>query len=294
MQEKPHWLCVQVVAPPPVWDAVAMVLLDAGCAGVELREAPPSIVAYLPEFATTQVEQIQQRLNAFADLGLPPVQKVVVETVADQEWHTLWRRHFRSRKYGNTLRVQPTWSKRRPKPGERVIHLDPGLAFGTGGHPTTALCLALCEAYVREGMRVADMGTGTGILSIACALLGAQQVVAVDNDELSVKIAQANVDRNRVADRVQVHLGDGWSVLEEAYADHRFDVIVCNIISTFLIETAPRVPPLLKSGGYYIVSGTIGRNWQGVRKALEAVGFELRERRKRRTWVAGVFQKRTD
>ncbi len=264
-----------------------MVLLDAGCSGVELRESPPSIVAYLPEFATPQVEQIQERLQQFPELGLPPVQKIVVETVADQEWHTLWRRHFRSRKYGNSLRVQPTWSKRRPQPGERVIHLDPGLAFGTGGHPTTALCLALCEAYVKEGMRVADIGTGTGILGIACALLGATEVVAVDNDELSVKIAEANVERNSVADRVQVRLGDGWNAIEG-----EFDLIVCNIISTFLIETAPRVPPLLKPNGYYIVSGTIGRNWQGVRHALEAVGLSFIERRKRRTWVAGVFQKR--
>ncbi len=267
-----------------------MVLLDAGCSGVELRDTPPSIVAYLPDFATEQVEHIQQRLSDFEALGLPPVQKVVVQQVADQEWHTLWRRHFRSRKYGKSLRVQPTWSQHRPKPEERVIHLDPGLAFGTGGHPTTALCLALCEAYVKPDMRAADMGTGTGILSIACALLGAREVVAVDNDELSVKIAQANVERNGVGERVRVLLGEGWTVLEEH--EEAFALILCNIISTFLIETAPRVPPLLKSNGYYIVSGTIGRNWHGVRTALEAVGFELIERRKRRTWVAAVFQKR--
>jgi ribosomal protein L11 methyltransferase len=145
----------------------------------------------------------------------------------------------------------------------------------------------LLEKYLQPGMRVADVGTGTGILAIAAAKLGAQEVIAVDNDELAVKVAQGNIERNGVAERVRAQVGDGFNALEGT-----FDLIVCNIISGFLIASAPQVPPLLKSGGVYLISGTSGRNWRGgVRRAIESAGLQLEEARKRRTWVAAVFRK---
>jgi ribosomal protein L11 methyltransferase len=130
--------------------------------------------------------------------------------------------------------------------------------------------LELLERYLQPGMRVADVGTGTGILAIAAAKLGAREVVAVDDDALAVKVAQGNIERNGVAERVQAIVGDGFYALEGTY-----DLIVCNIISGFLISTAPQVPPLLNAGGVYIVSGTSGRNWRGgVRRAIEGAGFD--------------------
>ncbi|MCS6924099.1 MAG: 50S ribosomal protein L11 methyltransferase, partial [Fimbriimonadales bacterium] len=209
------------------------------------------------------------------------------QRVTEQNWHTAWRRFFRSRRFGQRLRVQPTWSRHQPAPDEVLIQLDPGLAFGTGGHATTALCLELLEKYLQPGMRVADVGTGTGILAIAAAKLGAREVLAVDDDPLAVKIAQGNIERNGVADRVRAAVGDGFHALSGS-----FDLIVCNIISGFLIATAPQVPPLLSAGSVYIISGTSGRNWRGgVRRAIESTGLRLEEVRKRRTWVAAVFRK---
>lgn len=283
-----EWLSIRVVAPPAAWDAIAAVLIDAGCAGVELREQPYSVIAYLPQSEHERLPEIEARLRQLSEYDLPPISKFEVQPVSPENWHTTWRRYFRSRRFGARLRVQPSWSRYKPRPEELLILLDPGLAFGTGGHPTTALCLELLDRYVQPGMRVADVGTGTGILAIAAAKLGAREVVAVDNDALSVKIAQGNIERNQVGHLVQVYEGDGFNALEGT-----FDLIVCNIISVFLEANAPKVPPLLNAGGIYIVSGISGRNWRtSVRHAIEAVGLQVEEVRKRRTWVAAVFRKR--
>ena len=286
MQPK-GWLSIRVVAPPPAWDAVAAVLIDSGCAGVELRDQPYSVVAYLPATEEERLPAIEAQLRKLPDYDLPSIHKFEVQPVTEENWHTAWRRYFRSRRFGQRLRVQPSWSRYKPAPHEILVQLDPGLAFGTGGHATTAMCLELLERYVRHGMRVADVGTGTGILAIAAAKLGAREVVAVDDDALAVKIAQGNAERNGVADRVRVLEGDGFHALHGTY-----DLIVCNIISSFLSSTASLVPPLLNAGGIYIVSGTSGRNWRGgVRRAIEGAGLSLEEVRKRRTWVAAVFRK---
>lgn len=282
-----NWLSIQVEAPPQAWDAIASLLIEAGCAGVQLCDQPPRVVGYLSEEQTDRVPSLQERLHHLGDYDLPPVIAVHIQPVTEQDWHTLWRRHFRSRRFGARLRVQPSWSKRKPQEGELLIQLDPGLAFGTGSHPTTALCLELLDAYVRPGMRVADLGTGTGILAIACAKLEAREVVAVDNDPLSVQIAEANAQRNGVGHQIQVLLGDGWDALQGT-----FDLIACNIISTFHLQTASRIPEFLADGGYYLASGVIGRNWREVRRAIEQQGgLNLLEVRKRRTWVAGMFQR---
>jgi len=281
-----RWLSVQVIAPPDAWDAVATALLEYGCTGVELREAPPRVMGYLPEAQAHQIEPIRERLALFPQFGLPPVLEVSVEPVQAQKWQRSWRRYFRSRRYGNRLRVQPSWSQRKPQPDEIAIVLDPGMAFGTGNHSTTALCLELLEQYVSPGSRVADIGTGTGILAIAAAKLGAGEVIAVDNDSLTVLIARNNIDRNGVKDRVRVVEGNGWHALHG-----EFDLILCNILSGFLIDTAPLVPCYLREGGVYIVSGFIGRNAHRVRRALEDAGLRREEVRKRRSWVAAVFRK---
>ncbi|MCX7925683.1 MAG: 50S ribosomal protein L11 methyltransferase [Fimbriimonadales bacterium] len=282
-----EWLSIRVVAPPPAWDAVAAVLIDAGCAGVELRDQPYSVVAYLPQAEQERLPAIEARLQRLPEYDLPAIHKFEVQPVTEQNWHTAWRRYFRSRRFGERIRVQPSWSRYKPSPDEILIQLDPGLAFGTGGHATTALCLELLAQRLRPGMRVADVGTGTGILAIAAAKLGAREVMAVDNDELAVKIARSNAEHNGVAEIVQAQVGDGFHALQGT-----FDLIVCNIISEFLIASAPQVPPLLNPGGMYLISGTSGRNWRrGVRHAIESAGLCLEEVRKRRTWVAAVFRK---
>lgn len=286
MSEPSGWLSVQVVAPPDAWDAAATVLIEHGCTGVELREAPPRVVGYLPEARADQLQSLQERLRLFPQFGLPPILEIRVEPVQAQAWQRAWRRYFRSRRYGSRLRVQPSWSRRKPQPDELVIVLDPGMAFGTGNHPTTALCLELLDKYMQPNSRVADIGTGTGILAIAAAKMGAREVIAIENDPLAVLIARSNIERNGVAERVQVIEGDGWHALQG-----QFDLILCNILSGFLIQTAPLAPCYLREGGVYIVSGFIGRNARAVRCAIEQAGLRQEEVRKRRQWVAAVFRR---
>jgi|FaiFalDrversion3_1042247.scaffolds.fasta_scaffold00462_2 ribosomal protein L11 methyltransferase len=281
-----RWLSVQVVASPDVWDAVATVLIEHGCTGVELRDAPPRVVGYLPEEQAQRLQPLQERLNAFPQFGLPAILAFQVEPVLAQEWQRAWRRYFRSRRYGTRLRVQPSWSRRKPQRNEITIVLDPGMAFGTGNHPTTALCLDLLDTWMQPGWRVADIGTGTGILAIAAAKLGASEVVAVENDPLAVLVAQANIERNGVVHQVHLVEGNGWYALQR-----QFDMIVCNILSGFLVQTAPMVPRFLRVDGLYLVSGFIGRNAREVRRALEEVGLKQEEVRRRRAWVAAVFRR---
>jgi ribosomal protein L11 methyltransferase len=281
-----RWLSVQVVASPEAWDAVATALIEHGCTGVELRDAPPRVVGYLPEARAQQLQPLQQRLNAFPQFGLPAIVAFQVEPVQAQEWQRAWRRYFRSRRYGMHLRVQPSWSRRKSQPGEMTIILDPGMAFGTGNHPTTALCLELLDASLQPGWRVADIGTGTGILAIAAAKLGAGEVIAVENDPLAVLVAQGNIEHNGVAHQVRLVEGDGWHALQG-----QFDMIVCNVLSGFLIQTAPLVPCFLRVGGLYLVSGFIGRNAREVRRAIEGAGLKQEVVRRRRAWVAAMFRR---
>jgi len=282
------WLKIEVVAPPALWEPVASILIETGCNGVQLCENPARLVGYLPEANADRVRALQERLNQLRFAYLPPVAAVHIEPIREQDWYRLWQRHFRSRRFGQHLRVQPSWSRRKLEPHEHLIVLDPGLAFGTGGHPTTALCLEILDRWLPPDARVLDMGTGTGILAIACAKLGAREVLAIDNDPLAVQIAQENVHRNAVGERVRVLQCDHWHELGET-----FDWVLCNIISTFHLTHAPTLPALLNEGGLYLASGVIGRNWRAVRHALEAVGLTLREYRKRRIWTASLFQKRT-
>lgn len=282
-----QWLQIRVEATLTTLAAIAAAMERLGCQGVELQDSPLVVVGYLPEEHQARLASFATHLEHFPDFGLPAVPPPQVTLVKAESWQKGWRRFFRSRRIGARIRVQPNWSKCRPQPGEIVIYLDPGLAFGTGSHPTTALCLELLQVYLRSGDRVADLGTGTGILAIAAAKLGAREVWAVDNDPLAVLVAQENIQNNRVAHQVRVVQGEGWQGLQG-----KFDLVLCNILSSFLVQTAPQVPLYLEENGLYLVSGVIHQNWREVEHALQSVGLQVVELRKRKQWVAAVYQKR--
>ncbi|RYG40520.1 50S ribosomal protein L11 methyltransferase, partial [bacterium] len=205
--------------------------------------------------------------------------------------------------------------------GDLAIVLDPGQAFGTGDHPTTRLCLELLEETDIEGLDVADVGCGSGILAIGAVMLGAKSVVANDIDPVAVEVARENAARNDIhvdwsvgegvaglyadtPDGVITEANNEWeqdetplaserkpSVVARGHIEPRFDVVVSNIISAILIRLAPDVADCLKPGGRWIVSGIIDQNWADVQKAAEASGFKLRAERHEDGWVAARFGK---
>lgn len=284
--DKNEWLRICVDAPPPAWDAVAVAMERMGCQGVELLDAPTAVVGYLPPGDAQKVQELANHLKRFPEFGLPEAGPPRTEVVDGRTWQQAWKRFFRSRRIGERIRVQPTWSRKKPLPGEITLYLDPGLAFGTGSHPTTALCLELLQTYLQPGDRVADVGTGTGILSVAALKLGAAEVQAVDNDPVAICVAEENAERNGVQEGFQLREGDGWHALTG-----QFNLILCNIISSYLIRTALQVPGFLLPGGYYLVSGSIRANWREVDRAIQGAGLQPVEICTRRQWVAGIYRR---
>jgi ribosomal protein L11 methyltransferase len=209
--------------------------------------------------------------------------------VDDADWAEAWKEFFYPEKISPGLVVKPSWRRYDALAGETIIEIDPGMAFGTGTHPTTVMCLQLIEERLRPGMRFLDVGTGSGILMIAAAKLGARQVTGVDTDPLAVEVARRNLDANQIArDRAEVLTGSLVAELEG-----RFDLVAANILAEVIVALAPDLPAVLKPQGRVICSGIIRSKQAQVAASLAAVGLELLESRVEAEWVALVAGRRT-
>ena len=213
----------------------------------------------------------------------------------EEEWAEAWKRFFSLERVGRRLVVCPTWTDYAPHGEEVVIRLDPGMAFGTGQHPTTRVCLEALESRLRPGQEaptqapvvVLDVGTGSGILAIAAALLGAARVLALDVDPVAVDIARQNVAVNGVEGRVQVLEGSLDAVLRFSDAgEPRFDMIVANISTAAIIEAAPALAHALAPGGTLVASGIGEASAETCRSALERAGLKVLDQTHREGWCA--------
>lgn len=207
------------------------------------------------------------------------------EPLVEVDWENDWKRHFKPRRIGNHFVVRPTWEEFEIQPGDHVIVLDPGQAFGTGDHPTTRMCLAFIEELANGSTTVLDLGCGSGILAIGAKLVGSPDVMAIDIDPLAVEVAKENFVLNAVEVRAEV--GD----VTELNLESGWDVVVTNIISATLINLAPDAHYALKGGGLWIVSGIIDQNWVDVQTAAMKAGFGLVKFEQEDGWTAGVFRK---
>lgn len=201
---------------------------------------------------------------------------------SDEEWKDEWKRYFKPFRLTSRITVRPSWEVYTPADeGELVIKLDPGMAFGTGKHETTALCARLLSAVVRPGAAVLDMGCGSGILSIAAALMGAGSVLGVDIDETAVSVARENVAENGCADRVNIVKGDLLSgITFEA------DVAVANLTAELIAKLANGLRAQLKSGGVFIASGILAERRAQAEDAVSAAGFRTEESLTEGEWCA--------
>ncbi len=245
-----------------------------------------------------------------------PVGPLRVQQLEEQDWADAWKQYYTIQRIGERAVVVPSWLEYEAQPGDLVLRLDPGMAFGTGLHPTTQLCVAALERYARPGSQVLDLGCGSGILAITAAKLGAGAVLALDTDPIAVDATRENVARNDVADRVHVavgSLGGGEALghwLGESFvssplsvvADDKprttdqgprtFDLIVANIIARVLAVLAQDLAAALAPGGVLIASGIIDEREEEVALAFAAAGLVPRERHQEGDWVALVYARR--
>ncbi len=270
------WLEIAVVVAPDDEDAVADILrAHAGGVAIEANDGLVSLKVYFPRDPRLPVRsRALRRALSRLDLSRPP-DAVRTRTVHEEDWANAWKEHFRPQHIGDFV-ISPRWRRYRPKPGEAVITLDPGMAFGTGQHPTTRMCLLALSEHLKPGQRLLDLGTGSGILAIAGVMLGAAEVIAVDTDPLAVKIAGENVIANGVAAAVTVaegSLGDGWPAALSPPSP--FDCVVANISSATIIDLAGDLAGAVGDGGLGIAGGIGCERLEDCRRSLEDAGARI-------------------
>lgn len=225
---------------------------------------------------------LQQQLTA---CSIP--HQLMRENVREEDWATAWRQYYKPVRVGQKLMVVPSWEQYQAQEGDVVITLDPGMAFGTGTHATTRLCMRLIEQYLIPGQDMLDVGTGSGILAVTALKLGARKAVGVDIDATAVRVAGENAALNGVEDNLSVICGDLACDVKGS-----FQLITANIVADIIIRLTPDVPPLLKEGGTFVVSGIIDSREQDVRDALQANGFHVISSLTEGGWVALACQRK--
>jgi ribosomal protein L11 methyltransferase len=266
-------------------NVVVQLLINAGCAGVALSGEGElrCVTTYLTadDNGRVRLTQLLAAISLLPALGVFDAGVPVITAVDEEDWANSWKAYFKPLRIGRRIVVSPPWEDARLTERELLITIDPGMAFGTGTHATTQMCLSLIEDYLRLNDTVADIGTGSGILAIAASKLGASMIIAVDNDPLAVKIAGENAKINKSDVLVQSTLPEG----------QQFDLVVANIIADTLIALADGLASMTADGAILIVSGVIDDRVNDVRLYVETAGFTALETREQGEWRALAFRR---
>jgi ribosomal protein L11 methyltransferase len=252
-----------------------------------------------------QSSALPQIEEALWHLGrLHPIPAPSVRYLAEADWADAWKADFKTLRIGRRIVIKPSWQSYAATADQLVIELDPGLAFGTGLHPSTKLMLEALERHVEPGDRVLDVGTGSGILAIAAVKLGAGNVVALDIDGLALEVARENVGRNGVQDQIWLQKASltpapisGDPQNPSSVFDARgtwsgaFDLLLMNILADVIARSAEPIASCLTEGGLFIVSGIIQPQEDHVRQALLTAGLNVAKRRSKKDWVALIGRK---
>jgi ribosomal protein L11 methyltransferase len=248
------------------------------------------IKAYLSvnSFLAETVDGIIEAINGLTlhniDIGK---NKISIIEVNEEDWATAWKKYYHPVKISERFTIVPTWEVYTPvNSDELIIELDPGMAFGTGTHPTTVMCIQALERTVKKGDRIIDVGTGSGVLSIAGAMLGAEKITALDLDQVAVTTAKMNIELNHVQEIVEVSQNNLLEGIVEPV-----DGIVANILAEVIVRFTDDASKIVKKDGYFIASGIIQTKKQDVKDALTKAGFEITETLLMEDWVALIAKK---
>lgn len=248
--------------------------------------------AYLPVNGELEgrIQTLQQEIKALESRGVNTAPAVLTTAeLQDEDWSDTWKQYFHTEKPGERVVIKPTWEEYAPQGDEVVIELDPGAAFGTGTHATTSMCIRQLEKLVKPGMTVFDVGTGSGILSIISAKLGAKNIQAVDYDDSVLKIVEENLEQNNVQDIISVAQSD---LMQNVHG--KAELVIANIIADIIIRLFDQLDEHLEQGGTLLTSGIIEDRIEDVLAAAEKHGYGVVERLANKGWACITFKRRVD
>lgn len=308
-----QWIEVNVQVTHEAVEVVADILTAAGTSGVaiedpqlinNLRNSGTWELCDIPEQENTEIvtvsayyaddEKLQDRLKQIESelaaveerIGSFRFGNIRFRSLSEKDWANEWKQYFHVTHVGESLVIKPSWEEYTPKEGEHVIKIDPGMAFGTGTHHTTNMCMARLEKVLPANAEVFDVGTGSGILAIAAALLGAKSVKAVDIDAVAVRVARENIADNGLEDKIEVKEGDLLRGTEG-----QANVIIANIIADIIIMLLKDIPGKLKDDGIFLASGIISDRRADVEAAAAEVGMKVDHVDEKGGWVVMQMSK---
>ena len=294
------WVELSIDTPSEFVEPLTQVFTEHGEGGVAIElpaghnpdegeEAPVpervTVTTYIPHDNRLEgrYSRIDTAVRLVAHVG--DVSELRVRVVKEEEWQESWKEHFHALRVGTRTMIVPTWRTYEPLDDDIVITLDPGMAFGTGHHPTTRMCLELLETHVEPGDRVLDLGCGSGILSIAAAKLGAAEVFGLEIDPIAVSVAERNVRENGVHDTVTT---DEATLPHPKAESDCYDLLVANVSAKVITELADHIVGVVRSGGTLIFSGILDKQQTEVIERMVALGVQFDEGLTDADWVALV------
>ncbi len=305
------WIEVSIKTTTGAVEAVANVLYDAGVSGVVIEdphdititgddekawdyvdeslidlEQGVTVKGYIPQSVdlVEKVDLIKTSINNLPEYGLDiGTGEVSTLEVNEEDWSTSWKKYYKPTKIGENIVIKPTWEEYQAKEKEMVIEMDPGMAFGTGTHETTAMCVEKLEKYISDESNVFDIGCGSGILSIVAAKLGARSVIGVDYDKVAVGVSKENILNNKVDDVVEIREGNLMNVVTE-----KANIVIANIIADVIIILSKDIKSFLSDKGVFIASGIILDKVDEVKQKLTENGLEILEVETKGEWAAIV------